>query len=314
MPLRHPRPLVMGSRVAVVSPAGPVLPEHLAPGIAQLEAWGLEVVVPEAVYDRLPRPRGFLAGTDEARAGALNAALRDDSVDAIVFARGGHGALRILERIDWAALAARPKVLMGFSDITALLSAAWQECGLVGLHGPVVKSFTLHAEAGDVWQVREHVRRALFGERGEEWSLGGLECAREGVASGRLMGGNLCLVAALMGTPWAVEAAGALVFLEEVGEVDYRVDRLMTQLRLAWRRSPPAGLMLGEFTGLAGVYAGEDEVTGFLIDLARELEIPAVVGLPVGHGARNVPLPVGVMARLDAGAGELVVYGDCVHG
>jgi muramoyltetrapeptide carboxypeptidase len=308
-----PSPLRPGSRVTITSPAGPVLPQHLATGLAQLEAWGLIPVLSPQTYDRLDRPRGYLAGDDDARAAALNAAIADDS-DAIIFSRGGYGAMRLLERLDWSPLLARPKILMGFSDITALLIAAHTSIGLSSLHGPVVKSFSLYPEHDDPSLTRQHTRDALFGLRAPGWQLSGLTTARHGLASGPLIGGNLCLLAALCGTPWRAPCAGALVFIEEVGEQDYRLDRLLTQLRLSWRHAPPAGLLVGDLSGAAGVYAHEQEIPDLIRQLARDLDIPAVTNLPIGHGARNVPLPIGVHATLDASAGVLTVHGDCAHG
>jgi muramoyltetrapeptide carboxypeptidase len=309
-----PRRLESGSKIVVVSPSGPVWPVHLESGLGQLRGWGFEVEVPDAVYGRCERPRGYLAGEDCARLGALNAALASEA-EAVVFARGGYGAMRLLPGIDWSALIARPKVLMGFSDITALLLAAWAEVGLVSLHGPVIKSFGLYPMQDDPSQTLEQTRRALCGERGGAWRIEGLSrVAGEGCVRGQLIGGNLSLMASLLGTRWAAQCGGKIVFLEEVGEQDYRVDRLLRQLMWSWQEGPPAAVVLGDFMGMAGVYAGEGEVEELLCALGAELGVPVARGLPCGHGARNVPLPIGVEAALDVDAGVLTVYGDCVHG
>lgn len=300
--LLQPQPLAPGAQVRVLSPSGPVTPELLAPGLEVLRSWGLDVSVDERTYGR----DRYLAGADELRAAALNEALRDPAVDAVVFSRGGYGAMRILDAVDWEALAAHPIPLVGFSDITALHLAALQRASVATLHGPVVKSFGLQAQDVDA------LRASLFGEaRQTRFDVRELS---PGVARGRLVGGNLSLVASMLASDCAGALAGAVLVLEDVTEEDYRLDRLFTALRLSPASRNLAAIVLGEFVGCAGAHVCEEEMEAFTDSLGAELgaalDIPVVAGFPCGHGSRNVPFAHGARAEVDAGAGTVTFLED----
>lgn len=307
-PLIHPPALVPGSRVAILSPSGPVLKDHLDQGLDLLESWGLEPVVFEQALAR-SSTRGYLAGSDNERLEALVEAFDRDDIDAILCARGGYGAMRLLARLDPERLRARAKLLVGFSDITALHLYLCHVAGISSLHGPVLKSMKLHHAETD--PSLEHLRAALFGERGE-FELSGLKPAREGRATGTLIGGNLSLVQAMLASPYAPSLEGAVLFLEDVTEPDYRLDRLLTSVRMARGANALAGLVLGQFNGCGGVYVEEDAIPAFLEEIATEFDCPVATGLPVGHTAPNIALPLGVQATLDATAGTLTVHKDAV--
>jgi muramoyltetrapeptide carboxypeptidase len=304
----RPPALRPGARVALVAAAGPVPAGGVARAEARVRALGWEPVCGRHASGR----RGFLAADDEARAGDLNDALRDPSIDAVWLLRGGYGTMRILDAVDWSALAARPVPLVGFSDNTALHLAAMR-AGVVGFHGPHpaaedVTAFSLDALARTL-TVPAAAGELPFpapGARAESWT--------GGVAEGPLVGGNLSVLAATLGTPYAVRAQSAILFLEEVGEHAYRVDRLLTQLRLAGVLEGCAGIALGAFSecpdeGRAGV--------PMLAEVVRErtadLGIPVAWGFPFGHVDDNWTLPVGVRARLDAGAGTLTLLEPAVR-
>lgn len=297
----RPPALAPGARVALVAPAGP-LPEGRVDYAAEVvAAWGFEPVVGEHARKR----RFYLAGSDAERAADFNAALRDDSVDAIWCLRGGYGVMRILDDIDWDALARRPRPVIGFSDNTAL-HLAIRRHGIVSFHGPhAAKEMTAFSEDG--------LRRALTSPDpagilpfpdggGRGMAITG------GVAEGPLVGGNLSLVAATLGTPYAIQSEGALLFLEEVGEHAYRLDRLLSQLRLAGVFASAAGVVIGAFNDCPD--EGEEHVPGIeevLRDRLSELGVPVAFGFPFGHVDDNWTLPVGVRARLDADAGTVEV-------
>ena len=245
-PVPLPRPLTPDSRVAVAAPASAAL-DARAPeaGIAALRAEGLRV---EAAYDLGP-PLGYLAGADAARADALNALLRRDDLDAIVCLRGGYGLLRILDRVDYAAARAHPKLVVGYSDVTALHLALYAEAGVPGVSGPMVASDWAHGldaeTAADFWRVAGGASGyAVRGPGGEA-----LRPLRDGEAEGVLLGGNLALTAALLGTPYLPDLTGAVLFLEDVGEPPYRIDGLLARLRLAGVLDKLGGLVFGMFTG-----------------------------------------------------------------
>ena len=297
MPL--PRPLTPAGRVAVAAPASAALrPADAEAGAAALRARGLavETAFPEG------GPCGYLAGSDAARADALNALLRRDDLDAVVCLRGGYGLLRILDRIDYAAARAHPKLVVGYSDVTALHLALYAHAGLPGLSGPMAAPDWPHlgAEAeAQFWALAGGAAPVeIVGPGGEP-----LTTLQEGEAEGVLLGGNLALTAALLGTPYLPRLDGAVLFLEDVGEPPYRIDGMLARLRLAGVLDRLGGLVFGLFTG-ADVPAGRPSlsVDEVLAHYATFVNGPVATGLVYGHVPQKATVPVGVRARLEAGA------------
>lgn len=282
-PLLRPARLRPGDAVAVVAPAGPVAANRLGAGIEVLRSWGLEVREPLA----RPGEHAWLAGSDEERAAAFVSAWTDPRVRAVVATRGGFGSQRVLSLLDWEALAsAGPKLMVGFSDVTALHQAVAAMLGLVSLHGPVTASLGDRDDA-----TRERTRGLLFD--GFVPALTGLTPVSGGRATGVLVGGNLTVPT----------AAGAIVVLEDVGEQPYRLDRALTQLAQSGWFDDVRGVVVGEFTDCGDPAA----VRALLADRLGALGVPVVAGAPIGHGATNLALPLGVSATLDADSGRLEV-------
>jgi muramoyltetrapeptide carboxypeptidase len=307
--LVRPGRLAPGATVALVAPAGPLLErDDLTRAVALCRALDYEPLLAPAAGRR----HGYLAGTDEERVGDLNAALRNPSVDAIWCIRGGFGSTRILHQVDFDALAARPRPLIGFSDITALLLGAVAAAGVVAFHGPVARASMplfsrLHFE-------RVLTRAEPAGRLGRLPEPPGVLLPRAdrivtlypGVAEGPLLGGNLTLLQCLIGSRYLPGLDGAILFLEDVGEDLYRVDRMLAHLRLVGALDRLAGVAVGRFTDLKRHMndgaLGFDEV---LETYLAPLGIPVAYGFPIGHIDDQWTLPLGVRARLDAGAGEL---------
>ena len=282
--------------MAVAAPASAALdPADARAGLDALRARGLDVEESRA----RALPHGYLSGPDDERADELNALLARDDLDAIVCLRGGYGLLRILDRLDYAAARAHPKLVVGYSDVTALHLALWARAGLPGLSGPMV--------APD-WPRLDPGSEALF------WALAGGEAPveivgpggerlagkRDGEHEGVLLGGNLSLVAALVSTPFLPDLTGAILFVEDVGEPPYRVDGLLARLRLAGVLERLGGLVFGAFTG-ADAPPGRptlplDDVISHYAALVRG---PVACRLVYGHFPRKSTLPVGVRARLE---------------
>ncbi|MGC4936655.1 S66 peptidase family protein [Kribbella sp. DT2] len=292
--LRKARRLKAGDRVAVVAPAGPLKAERLEAGSDQLRGWGLEVeVMPSALArdERLP----YLAGSDEARAEDFTNAWLDDRFQAVFCGRGGYGVQRMLPLLDLDALAAVEKVFVGFSDITALHEAL-NARGLVTVHGPMAAGVEQLATGGD------RLRDLLFAPEKITDLLAprGAATVVPGTAEGRLLGGNLALLAASLGSPTAVMPAG-IVLLEDVSEDGYRVDRLLTQLLRAGWFDQVTGLVIGDFS--------EADDGGLVADVVRErlepLQVPMVTGAAIGHEDLNLAVPLGLPTRLDATNGVL---------
>ncbi|MCM2580187.1 S66 peptidase family protein [Streptomyces meridianus] len=300
-PLTRPRALRAGDRVAVVAPSGPVPRERLDAGLDFLRGWGLVPVAATHTLDRHPR-FGYLAGTDEARARDLQDAWCDPSVAAVLCARGGYGAQRIVDLLDWDALrAAGPKAFVGYSDVTALHEAWATRLGLVTLHGPMPASVSFLEDTPS----REQLRQALF-EPLEPRVLTSPEARTmvPGRASGITLGGCLSLLAAELGTPHARPgAAGGILLLEDVGDRPYALDRMLTQLLRAGWLDGVAGVALGSWED-CGPY---EEVRSVLLDRLGGLGVPVVEQIGFGHCASTATVPLGVPAVLDAEAGTLTV-------
>jgi muramoyltetrapeptide carboxypeptidase len=305
-PLIRPPRLTSGNRIGLVAPAGPLLErDDLTRAQELCSALGYEPVLGKNAYRR----SGYLAGTDDERLADLNAALQDPSIDAIWCIRGGYGSIRLLHRVDYAAIARRPKALIGFSDITALLNAVTHVTGVVTFHGPVAR-----ASMPAFSQV--HFERVLAcaeapGRLGQIPQPPDVLVPQEnrvvtlcpGVAEGPLIGGNLTLLQCLIGTPYFPELAGAILFLEDVGEDLYRVDRMLAHLRLVGALRSLAGVVVGHFADLKR--SGGDGALGFdevLASYFEPLGIPVAYGFPLGHTEAQWTLPLGVRAQLDADA------------
>ncbi len=283
----------------LVSPSGPTRPERVARGVELLESWGLRVALAPDVYAR----HGFLAGTDAQRLADLNGALRDPGVRAVVCTRGGYGVQRIVDGLDLAAVRADPKIVVGFSDITALQLALWRGTRLATVHGP--GAAWLDERTGPA--SAESLRAALFTAkpvvvaRDPAAETAGVTVG--GTAAGTLLGGNLCLLSASLGTPDFPDLTGAVLLLEEVQEPPYKIDRMLTHLRRAGVLRGLAGVAVGQFTGCADEWAVS--IVDVLGERLGDLGVPVLGGLPIGHGMGQRTVPVGVPAILDAVTGTL---------
>ncbi len=291
-----PRALVPGDLIAVAGPASPVDPERLARGVAELEGLGFAVRVAEGVLDRA----GFTAGSAQSRLDQLHALFADPEVRAIVCARGGAGVLHLLPGLDLALLRARPKLVVGYSDIT-VLHLVLSQLGMPGLHGPMA---AWELADGEGAYDRASLWHALTGE-GEPWASGpGLRPLRDGVAEGVLRGGCLSLLAACAGTPWALQTAGepTVLFLEDVDEAPYRLDRLLRQLRHSGALAGVVGVVFGEMRGCQPSPPSRYRLEDVLLEALGGVDLPMAIGLPSGHvSTPNVTLPLGARARLECG-------------
>ncbi len=302
--LNKPAPLQSGDVVRVIAPSSPLKdPARLAAGVAALESWGLTVRMREGANERRHL---YFAGRPEERAAELMEALLDPDAKAVFPVRGGYGITTLLPLLDATAVAAAPpKIVVGCSDLTALLTWLVQDVGQTCFHGPMVGALGAgRDEAG-----AERLRALLFegGKppqlepgQGDEHSF----CVSPGVATGRAVGGSLSLLAAQTGTPWQVDARGAVVFLEDVGERPYRIDRMLVQLAQSGIFEQAAGVVLGDFTGCeepGGAVTWRDTVDRIF----RRLPIPVLAGVQFGHGNPNLAWPLGVRVQVDAGAGRV---------
>jgi muramoyltetrapeptide carboxypeptidase len=290
-------PLRAGATIAVIAPAGPAEPARVAPVDGWLRGRGYVPRLLPSCFG--PPPLPFLAAPDDVRLADLHAAFADPEVDAVLALRGGSGCIRLLDGLDLDLLARSPKLLIGYSDLT-VLHALRTRAGIASLHAPMPASDWGQPGAGPDTD-------ALFERLARGWRAGDRvgqaaphALSRGGSARGRLVGGNLAMVCALLGTPYLPDMDGALLFIEDISEEPHRIDRMLSQLRLAGVLDRIAGLLVGSFTGA-------EPPDAVLADHLPRLRCPVLAGWPTGHGQPNRPLPLGVVATLDAATGTLVL-------
>jgi muramoyltetrapeptide carboxypeptidase len=284
---RLPPPLQPGDVVAVVAPSSPFPRADLWRGLG----WLRQRYRVRMRADALARD-AYLAGDDARRAAELSAALRDDEVRAIAVARGGYGATRIVDALPWDDLGRRPKWVIGFSDVTALHAMAWR-AGVASVHGPNVTGLGRDAspQGRGAWLASVERPAAARAWRG-------LQVVREGSAAGPIVGGNLAILQAMAAAQQLVIPDGAVVALEDVTEAPYRVDRMLTSLRLGGHLARAAGIVIGGFDHCP---AGPDgrTVDEVVAERTRDLGVPVLAGAPFGHGSRNEAFVLGSLVEIE---------------
>jgi len=288
--------LETGSIVDLVAPAGPFDRARFEEGVGWLRTFGLVPRFDESILSRT----GYLAGDDARRLSELTRAIEAPDSQAIWCVRGGFGCTRLLPGLDVAAVRRANKLLIGFSDVTAL-HAVWNLAGVASVHGSMVARLAIEPELQ-----RNRLFDLVLGKAGDDRLMG--EGVLGGAVSGPLGGGNLALLAALCGTPWQPRFEASIVFLEDVGERPYRLDRMLTQCTQAGLFTGIRGLVFGDFTDCDEA-DGSSTARGVLHDFARRLGVPAIEGIHAGHGAVNDPLPFGITARIDGSTGTLAFEG-----
>ena len=282
-----PTPLQPGDLLAVIAPASPVDPDLFATGAAILETWGFRLSYGLEIFS----PRPYQPAADLEAWQFFRRALIDPDVRGVICARGGYGTLRLLEHLDYSLLAAQPKYLVGFSDITNLVCLFSQRAGLVTFHGPTV------AHLGELTPpAREQFYRMLTAPTADLVCHQDLQALSPGVARGPLIGGNLTTLCSLLGTPYALPLAGQVLFVEDHNEAPYRLDRLLQQLRLSGSLTGLKAMILGSFTCCGEI----QPVWDIFAALGESLDIPVLAGLPAGHQPDNFTLPLGAEVEVDA--------------
>ncbi|MGZ0717780.1 S66 peptidase family protein [Pseudomonas palleroniana] len=290
--------------IALIAPAGPAALDVEKAG-QWMRARGYQLRIFPGVYER----DGYLAGSDKTRLNDFHKAFADPDIDAIFCLRGGYGTPRLLDSIDFNLLRTHPKPFVGYSDITALHLAISRYAGFVTFHGPMFNADLL----GDKQPPTESSLFAMLrGQLGTGSVLAHpvaypLTTVAPGIACGRLLGGNLSMIAAVMGTPYEIEAEGIILFIEDVNEPIYRIDRLLTHLRLAGKLAQVAGVLVGDVAGV-----DPTALERLLKQTFEPLCIPVLSGWRSGHCDPNLTLPMGALVRLDAGEQRVVLEQDVV--
>lgn len=313
--IKPPR-LEMGDVIGLVAPAGYISENNLNDSRENMEKLGFKIKEGK----NLTTQHGYFSSTDQDRADELNEMFADPEIKGIMCARGGYGAARILDKLDYDLIRENPKVLVGYSDITALHYALFKKTGLISFHGPVsistfndysTKNFIdvlMKPKSGLVIESTEPI------EDGEDYRHTKIT---EGTATGRLVGGNLTMAVSLIGTEYDVDSDGAIMYLEEVREEPYRIDRLLTQMIMAGKFEGANGAALGVFRGCEAKANSDDETNSFslrevLKDRIGSLDIPAIYGLSFGHVKDKCTIPFGIQAELDVDAETLTLLEPAV--
>jgi muramoyltetrapeptide carboxypeptidase len=283
---QKPGRLVPGDTIGVVAPAGPFDAKQFEQGITVLKSMGYKVNVPENIQ----QADGFLSGSDLHRASFITELFLDASIRGIICARGGYGSMRILDLIDYEIIRENPKIFIGFSDITALLVTLTARCDLVTFHGPVVTSLN-----GVDQETTQALTAAISGERPVRITAPRATVVRPGLSSGTVLGGNLATLSHLLGTPFAPDFAGKILFLEETNEAPYRIDRMLFQMQMADCFEGVRGIAFGTFDHCGD----EDEIVKVVERIFRDHDFPVLAGFDIGHGQPNVTIPMGIRATLD---------------
>ncbi len=305
VPPIKPPALVTGATIGVVAPASGATRSEIGGAHAALQRLGFNV----KLGNHLTKQFGYLAGSDEERAAEFMQFVRDPEISCVMAVRGGYGVMRILPLLDFEEIRRNPKIIVGYSDITALVNAVYQKSGMMAFHGPVATSafdgYTLQsfertlmsARPAGVFEESDEFMGMVFGEARATTIV-------PGQASGRLVGGNLTLVTAVMGTPYEIDTTGKILFLEEIEEEPYRIDRMLTQLALGGKLAACAGVAIGRFRKCEARSGGEFRISLSLEQVLRSilepLGIPTVYGLSIGHIKSKLTVPVGGLATLDA--------------
>ncbi|MFJ4055596.1 LD-carboxypeptidase [Pseudomonas sp. NPDC089743] len=299
---RLPAALPGNACFAIVAPAGPARLDAQKAG-----QWFAERGYRCRIYPGVSQAEGYLAGSDQQRLQDLHDAFADPNIDAVLCMRGGYGSMRLLDQLDFDLIRRNPKPLIGYSDITALHTAIYRHSGLISFHGAMLNADLLGAKLAPT---ESSLIAQLSGALGEGDAIVhpaefALSCVVPGVARGRLLGGNLSILGATLGTLAQIDTNGCILFIEDVNEPLYRVDRLLTQLRLAGKLDGVKGVLVGDFAGITVA-----ALTPLLQDIFRPLGVPVLAGWRSGHCDPNVCLPLGAEVVLDSEAQRLVLAQD----
>jgi len=285
--IRVPARIKPGDTIGVVAPAGPFDRETFFRGIRVIENMGFKLFIPPELFEK----KRYLAGSDRHRVRFVNRLFADKSIDGIICARGGYGSMRILPLLDLGVIKSNPKVFVGFSDITTLLSTLSTSCNLVTFHGPVVTSLVGASE-----ETKQSLLDSVSSGKKLEIELSGGRTVKSGVATGKVCGGNLTILCHLIGTPFAPSYKNRILFLEDRGEAPYRIDRMLVHMKLAGCFRKVAGIILGSFEECGPI----EDIIEIMADIFEDFPIPVLAGFEAGHGKHNLTIPLGIEATLDA--------------
>ncbi len=290
--IKPPR-LYPGDIIGIAAPAGPFKKELFERGVAAIKDMGFEVMIPE----NLQQPVRYLAGPDAHRASLLNDMFKSSDIKGIICARGGYGSIRILDAMDFGLLRKNPRIFLGFSDISALISVITTRGSLVAFHGP---NITTLGKATP--QTKASFYRAVTSDQPLDIRPEKPRVVSPGKGTGIVSGGNLATLCHLLGTPYSPTYRGRIFVMEDTGEAPYRIDRMLFQMRMADCFQGVSGIVLGSFQN-CGDY---EAICGITANIFEDMQIPILGGFEIGHGKDNMTIPMGIRATLDTDQGALI--------
>jgi muramoyltetrapeptide carboxypeptidase len=305
-----PFKLNKGDTIGVIAPASPMKIKALKAGVSYLQKLGYKVIVGKSVFKK----RGYFAGSDKDRLNDINYMIENSEVKAIICARGGWGTLRILDKINYEILKQNPKIISGYSDITSLQIAIYTKSNILTFSGAMVASdmsdfdpFTEKVFWNIVTEVHDNI--ILKNPNNKK-----LKAIKPGVAEGELIGGCLSLVVSILGTPFQPDFKGKILFLEDIGEPPYKIDRMLTQLKRAGVLQSVSGIVFGEFVDCKPKEKSKSLTLEQVIqDTVRDLNIPVFKGLVYGHINKRVTMPIGARARVDSRKGFIEIMENVIQ-
>lgn len=301
--------LKLGDTIGIIAPASPTTEENLGKIYKTITNMGFNVKLGNSIYERY----GYLSGKDHIRAKDINEMFKDPKVNGIMCTRGGYGTPRLLQLIDYDIIRSNPKIFIGYSDITALHIAFTQMAGLVTYHGPMVVAdmiedfhdFTRESLLNTV--MGKSTTKEIFNPQGEE-----VITINKGVAQGKIIGGNLSLIVDTIGTPYEIDVKNKILFIEEIGEAPYKIDRMFNQLRLSGKLEDASGIILGDFNNCKPSRPEESLTLEQVINhQIKPIGRPTIYNLQSGHCSPMITLPFGVDVKLDGDNRELTILEDC---
>lgn len=292
-------PISQGDTIGIVAPASHFDEDTFYQGIAILKSMGFHLAIPDELFFK----KRYLAGTDTQRARLINRLFSQKEIKAILCARGGFGSIRVLSLLDYEVIRENPKIFVGFSDISALLWVLYTKCNLMCFHGPTVTGLakaTQQTKKSLLWRLTTNPKGEIRPQKGIT--------IQSGSASGPVVGGNLTTLCHLVGTPYSLNFNKKILMIEDKGEAVYRIDRMLSQMKLAGCFDGIKGLVVGSFEDCGKL----DEIYDVIFEIFRHTDIPVLAGFEMGHGKTNITVPIGLAATLDADRQQLTFHDPAV--
>ena len=297
-----PDALVPGNKVQIIAPSSPFEQEHFDKGILWLKKLGFEVSYDDGIFEK----KRYLAGNCKRRSYEINNAFADPSTKAILCARGGYGAIDILPFLDLETIRKNPKIFLGCSDVTVLLNHITFETGLITFHGPMVAS--LRFSRGPTTETEDSFKSALITkDLTGEISYSTMKTLKRGKGQGKLMGGCLSLLVTTLGTPYEIDTKNKILFLEDIGEQPYRIERMLTHLKMAGKFKAIKGVVFGEMEGCQPKEGNGFSIEDIISDILSDIDVPIIFGIPSGHSYDNFTIPFGVKVEVNGDEGKFII-------